>query len=127
MEARGRGSVRKERKMPGRRNPPRGSVAWAGLLAALAVQFAAATGAGAEPGPLATATGSARTASAGILAEVSVRGDDPAGGKEAGAASKGTVAVTCLQEGEACNPLNDLCCPGYYCPGGLARTCAPKP
>ncbi|HJV34206.1 hypothetical protein [Geomonas sp.] len=35
--------------------------------------------------------------------------------------------AVCLKEGEACNPLNDLCCPGYHCPGGLARTCAPKP
>lgn len=30
----------------------------------------------------------------------------------------------CLKEGELCNPLNDRCCARYYCPGGLAPTCA---
>jgi len=46
-------------------------------------------------------------------------------GKTAGLPlSEPTSGERCLKEGEACNPLNDLCCPGYYCPGGLARTCA---
>ncbi|BCS52543.1 hypothetical protein GSbR_06190 [Geobacter sp. SVR] len=33
----------------------------------------------------------------------------------------------CLKEGEACNPLNDRCCEGYYCFGGLVPTCVRKP
>jgi hypothetical protein len=30
---------------------------------------------------------------------------------------------TCLKEWEVCNPLNDQCCVGYYCLGGLASIC----
>jgi len=33
----------------------------------------------------------------------------------------------CLKEGELCNPLNDKCCDGYYCFGGLVPTCFRKP
>jgi hypothetical protein len=33
----------------------------------------------------------------------------------------------CLKEGEACNPLNDHCCEGYYCFGGIVPTCVRKP
>jgi hypothetical protein len=32
----------------------------------------------------------------------------------------------CLKEGEQCNPLNDKCCYGYYCTGGLVTRCARK-
>ncbi|UFS70939.1 hypothetical protein LPW11_01845 [Geomonas sp. RF6] len=33
----------------------------------------------------------------------------------------------CLKEGETCNTLNDRCCHGYYCFGGLVPTCVRKP
>lgn len=33
----------------------------------------------------------------------------------------------CLKEGQTCNPLNDKCCEGYYCFGGLIPTCVRRP
>jgi hypothetical protein len=43
------------------------------------------------------------------------------------AAGRSEQAASCLGEGTACNPLNDHCCPGYYCFGGLVPTCFRTP
>lgn len=89
-----------------------------------------ATGAGAEPGgqSLNMPAGAGEPSPSSQVATVA--GNGPVAASMAASAPAPETAVpraACLKEGEACNPLNDLCCPGYYCPGGLARTCGPKP
>jgi hypothetical protein len=95
---------------------------------ALLLLLAFSTGAGAEATTLQLPASAREPSTSSQVSTLS--GDLPAATSQPAsgpAADTSVPRAACLQEGEACNPLNDLCCPGYYCPGGLARTCAPKP
>ena len=62
------------------------------------------------------------------LAPLPQDGDTAAGHKARDGDSELPVSYSaCLKEGEACNPLNDKCCPKYWCFGGLVPTCMRKP
>lgn len=97
---------------------------WQAAAALLLLVLAFATVAGAEPDS--TVGASSQSAASGLTA-VAGAGDAPGAAKGTLQGDSSLSGHACLKEGKACNPLNDLCCPGYYCPGGLARTCAPKP
>ena len=86
--------------------------------------LAGCTGANANPQAL-TGTGNlgkGATADGPLACERTI--PEYAGGELSPSAAS---AYRCLKEGEFCNPLNDRCCPGLYCPGGLAPRCFRRP
>lgn len=101
------------------------SLLWASLLVInLAVM---PTAADANPGRVIEAGGSGKDSTFEAVAPPAELRDAAVG--EASTSEISDVKPyegTCLKEGEQCNALNDKCCAGYYCTGGLVTRCARK-